>query len=343
MGMRRGLQQICAVLCVLALLSGCADQAEVDDTLSRSGIYFDTLVEITLYGSNEDVLDGAFALCEQYETLFSRTRTDGEVYQLNHADGEPYEVSDDTAEVIRRALFYSELSNGAFDITVGALSDLWNFDGDGDEDTHSVPESTEISGALKTVDYHNIEISDNTVTLKNGAQIDLGAIAKGYIADQLYAYLTDAGVTSGIINLGGNVLCVGSKPDGSDYSVGIKDPQNTDNVAATVYVSNLSAVTSGGYERYFVVNGVTYQHILDPSTGMPANSGLASATVICANSTQADALSTVCYILGEDKAKALIESLGDCEAVFITTNGDISYTEGIGGDGIPIDITSILG
>ncbi len=280
----------------------------------------DTAVTLTADCSG-DILDGAFELCRKYENLLSRTVDGSDVYTLNGSDGF-VDVSDDTLKIIEKAIYYGDLSDGKFDITVYPVSSLWNFNGE------VIPNRDEIAEALKNVDYHSIEIKGNSVCL-NGKKIDLGGIAKGYIADRVAEYFKQNNVSEGIIDLGGNLIVFGDR----DYTVGIKKPFSDGEISATVTLNNKTAVTSGIYERYIEDNGKIYHHILDVNTGFGCETDLYSATVISNSSFDADALSTVCILLGLDRAKELIENTPDTEAVFIDNNQKLHYTSGLSFDG----------
>ena len=296
---------------VLLLLCGCAGTQENKDTR----FMLDTVVSLTA-ACDSETLDGAFALCESYENLFSRTVKNSEVYTLNNSNGF-IEVSDATLEIIQKAIYYSNASNGKFDITIYPVSSLWDFN------NQIIPSRDEIAEALKNVDYQSIEIDGNKINL-NGKQIDLGGIAKGYIADRLFEYFKEKEVSEGIIDLGGNLVVFGDR----DYTVGIKQPFSSD-LAATVKLRNKTVVTSGTYERYITADVKLYHHILDSDTGYACDSDLTSATIIGDSSIDADALSTVCILLGLDKAKELIENTPDTEAVFIDNDGKLHYTSGL--------------
>ena len=218
--------------------------------------------------------------------------------------------------VIKIQILYSELSGGAFDLTIEPVSALWDFKAD----KPTVPSSDAIAQAVSHVDYTKVDIRDNTVTLEDPeAGIDLGAIAKGYIADQVKTYLKKQGIKHAIINLGGNVDVIGTKPDGSKYNIGIQKPFDESGEAITsVQLKDQTVVTSGIYERYFKKNGKLYHHILDPRTGYPCENNLHSVSIITDSSTKADALSTTCFLLGYEKGMELIQSMDGVEAIFIT-------------------------
>ncbi len=310
------------ILCsFLALfLSGCAAKTT---PISKTGFYFNTVITITLYDSTQEpLLDKCFLLAGKYDGLFSKTVESSDVYRINHSNGEPVVVSEDTLALLQKAIDYAELSHGAVDPAIGSVSNLWDFS---EESNQSIPSGTALAEAVAHVNYQNISINPNdlTVTLTDPlSQIDLGFIAKGYIADRFKEYLVANGVTSAMINLGGNVVVIGSKPDGSPYNVGIQKPFAPVGTAAfTVPLTDLSAVSSGNYERYFTKDDVLYHHILDPSTGYPVDNDLLSVTILSPYSVDGDALSTLTFALGSEKGRQLIESLPDISAIFITKDG----------------------
>lgn len=307
-------------------LTGCSAAAE---PISRTGFYFDTVIGITLYGTKEEaLLDGCFSLAEAYENLLSKTKENSDIWKINHAEGSPVTVSEDTLTLLKAAVHYARLSDGKVDPTIGAVSRLWDFTASG---SHAVPSASELSAALSHVDYHTIIISGSTVSLKDpGAEIDLGFIAKGYIADRMKDYLLSMGVESALINLGGNVLAIGGRPDGTPFCIGIQKPFAAAGTAAyTLPVTGLSVVSSGIYERYFEEGDQIYHHILDTKTGYPIRNNLLQVTILSSSSMDGDALSTACFVLGLEEGMELIESLEDTEAVFLTSDGSIHATKGV--------------
>lgn len=315
------IKTLSAVLTASALLltgcSGAKSSTQTDQDLTYTDMLFDTVIKIQILDpADESILDGLKKLCEKYDTMFSATNTDSELYKLNHANGQPFTVSSETANLIQEGIHYSELSGGAFDLTIEPVSALWDFKAD----KPTVPSSDAIAQAVSHVDYTKVDIQDNTVTLEDPeAGIDLGAIAKGYIADQVKTYLKKQGVKHAIINLGGNVDVIGTKPDGSKYNIGIQKPFDESGEAITsVQLKDQTVVTSGIYERYFKKNGKLYHHILDPRTGYPCENNLYSVSIITDSSTKADALSTTCFLLGYEKGMELIQSMDGVKAIFIT-------------------------
>lgn len=315
------IKKLSAVLTASALLltgcSGAKSSTQTDQDLTYTDMLFDTVIKIQILDpADESILDGLKKLCEKYDTMFSATNTDSELYKLNHANGQPFTVSSETANLIQEGIHYSELSGGAFDLTIEPVSALWDFKAD----KPTVPSSDAIAQVVSHVDYTKVDIQDNTVTLEDPeAGIDLGAIAKGYIADQVKTYLKKQGIKHAIINLGGNVDVIGTKPDGSKYNIGIQKPFDESGEAITsVQLKDQTVVTSGIYERYFKKNGKLYHHILDPRTGYPCENNLYSVSIITDSSTKADALSTTCFLLGYEKGMELIQSMDGVEAIFIT-------------------------
>ena len=291
-----------------------------------------TYVTVTIYDSNDTtLLDECMALCDKYELIFSRTNPESELYQLNHGllphseDGY-YTVSEELFEVIEIGKKYSQLSGDAFCIAMEPLTSIWNFT----DGMDVIPNDTHIDTVLPFLNSEDILLrAPNEVAFVNkGMGIDLGAIAKGYIADKIKESLISNGVNSALIYLGGNVLCLGEKENGA-FKIGIEKPFDTDgNPAAVVSISNTSVVTSGTYERYFKKDGKFYHHILDKNTGYPIENDLTAVTIISSSSTDADALSTTCFSLGLEKGMELLESLDFADGFFITKDGEYHYTEG---------------
>lgn len=291
-----------------------------------------TYVTITIYDSKDTtLLDNCLAICDKYELLFSRTNPESELYRLNKGllpiseDGY-YTVSDELFEIIETGKKYSTLSDDAFAIALEPLTSLWNFT----DGTNIVPKQNDIAAVLPFLNSDDILLrAPNEVSFaKDGMGIDLGAIAKGYIADKIKEYLLSKDVHSALIYLGGNVLCIGEKESGL-FKIGIEKPFDTDgSTAAVIQISDVSVVTSGTDERYFEKDGILYHHILDKNTGYPIDNNLTAVTIITASSTDADALSTTCFSLGLEKGLTLLESLDDVDGFFITEDGEFHYTNG---------------
>lgn len=212
------------------------------------------------------------------------------------------------------------------DITIEPLSSLWDFTGENPQ----VPDSAEIESRLPAVDYRNVHVEGEQVIFdSDDTRLDLGAIAKGFIADRMKEYLVEEGITSAIINLGGNVLCIGERPDGSPFRVGLRRPFGEySETAAVLTVNDLSVVSSGVYERHFVKDGVNYHHLLDPKTGYPWQNGLVQVTIISQKSVDGDGLSTACFGMGLEDGISLLDSMEGIYGIFMTEDGQLHYSQG---------------
>ena len=326
-----------------AIMSGCSVKtntaqtadSESQEPISTTAIKLNTAVTVTIYDSQDrNLLTECMNLCDKYEKIFSRTASDSELYKLNHRQLTPvngtedtYQVSDSLAELVSEGLDYSELSEGAFDIAIEPLTSLWDFTAEDPQ----VPEDSLIQAALPKCDYHNISVDrvKNEITLKtDDTAIERGAIAKGYIADRLKDYLVSQNVKSAIINLGGNVLCIGEKPDNSAFKIGIQKPfADRSETIAVMDIKDKSVVSSGIYERCFEQDSTLYHHLLNPKTGYPYDNGLIAVTIISDKSVDGDALSTTCFALGLEDGMKLAESLDDVQAFFVTSDYEIHYTK----------------
>ena len=298
------------MMLILLLLCGC-NSGETENSETR--FLLDTVCTVTA-DCGDDIINGAFSLCENLERTLSKTVTDSDVYKLNNTEGF-VSVSDGTLKTVERALYYSELSGGKFDITIAPVSALWDFK------NQVIPSKDEISEALQNVDYHSIEIKNGEIS-SGTKQIDLGGIAKGYIADRATEYLKENGAENALVNLGGNICMIGG------YNIGIQKPFD-DSVIASIALKDKCVVTSGIYERYIESDGKIYHHILDPKTGYGAENELASVTVIGEKAVDCDALSTVCMLLGTESGMDIINNTADTEAVFIDRENNITLSSGL--------------
>ncbi len=359
---------LCILTACIFLITGCSTGQKSPGTsqeLVRTGFAFNTTYTITLYeGGSEDLLDECILRCTAYEKLFSRTLKGSELYNINEIekaylevltnktnknvkvsekdikslvdndatfhlmdDGSiGFQISSAMYNILEKGLYYSKLSDGTFDITIEPVSSLWDFMAESPE----VPEEQQLKEAVKLTSYKNMELEDGKLVLKiPGMGIELGAIAKGYIADRLKEYLENHGVTSGTINLGGNVLCIGSKAGGTPFHIGVQQPfADRNEVITAIKADDVSIVSSGIYERYFVQDEKIYHHILNPADGYPYNNGLVAVTVVSKESVDGDALSTTCFALGLEKGMEFVESLEDVYAVFITEDEKLHYSKG---------------
>lgn len=321
-----------AVLLSALIISqtGCGSEEPV----SKTSYYLDTICQIDIYSMEEEeadrIIQGAFSLCSDYEKLLSKTVEGSDIWKINHSGGEPVTVSPETAEVIEKGIYYGNVSGGSFDITIGKVSDLWDFHS---EDPR-VPPEKELSEAVSHVDYTKIKVEGTEVTLLDPeTEIDLGGIAKGYICDRVCDYLREEGVESGVVNLGGNIAVIGSKNGREPFRVGIERPySDRSEIVGYIEGEDVTLVTSGIYERCFEKNGRTYHHILDSDTGYPVKSGVESVTIIAkaGMSVDCDALSTMCLALGVEEGMSIVDSIDGVEAVFIDSDDNISATEGAG-------------
>lgn len=316
---------------VFISICGCSRVTPSSTKYIAQGYALNTYVKVTLYGSGSDEIAGrAVDMCSEYERIFSRTDEDSMLYRLNNAGSlTRKEAADDKGfdeltALVRSGIEYGKLTDGALDITIEPVSSLWKFG----TDEAALPDAGQIADALTKVDYSKIEVTDDFIEL-NGCRLDLGATAKGYIAGKICDYLKKEDVTGAIVDLGGNISCIGTKADGTGFTVVIKKPFDEEGqMSLALDLSDMNIVTSGVYERYFYDNDILYHHILNPATGYPCENGLLSVTVISADAAQCDALSTGCFVLGMDKAKDLVEGLDGVYAVFIDDNYDVYYTKG---------------
>lgn len=303
-----------AIIFLLILITGLLSffsANEKRETLHTFAL--DTVINITAQKKDAALVKEALSLCSHYENIFSRTNPESELYKVNSK--EKTVLSSDLEKVLSFSLDFCRRTDGAFDITVAPLTKLWNI-----KERKVPPEEKEISEALRNVGYEKVTLSPFSLGKR---ELDLGAVAKGYIADCLTEFFKEKGVEEAIIDLGGNVALIGN------FSVGIRDPFDSDKLFAKIRIKDKSAVTSGAYQRYFEYEGERYHHILDPRTGKCASSSLASVTVISPSSMHADALSTAIYVLGEN-ALSLCAQFPDTDALLITDEGKVITTDGFG-------------
>lgn len=296
--------------------------------VTRTGFLLDTVVTLTLYdGGDEAVLDEAMALCAEYEAMFSRTDPGSAVSRLNRSEGAPVAVPDEVREVLERSLYYAALTDGRYDVTICPVVDLWDFTGG----NAALPNPDRLREALERVGWHNIVLEEDTVRLTGGAMVDLGSIAKGYIADRMAEFMRERGVRSAVVYLGGDIVVVGDKPGGEPFRIGIQKPfGETNETIGYVEASDRAVVSSGIYERSFLRDGVRYHHILDVATGYPSDTGLSGVTVLADTAMDGDALSTCLYLLGLEQGMAMVEGLEGVEAIFLTTDGEVFFSSGFG-------------
>lgn len=319
----RALRRLTALGLALALLSACAPAPA--PPLERTFFAMDTVMTLRLDGGGDQaLLDACEERVKGLESLLSVTDEGSEVYALNHAGRAA--LSPDTGAVLSGALELCTRTGGALDISIYPVLRAWGFT----TGEYAVPGEDAVAALLPLVDYGRVALDGDAARLPKGMEIDLGSVAKGYAGDRLCELLRENGVTSALLDLGGNIQAVGAKPDGSPWRIGVRDPAGEGNIGV-VTVEGQAVVTSGGYERYFERDGVRYWHILDPKTGSPARSGLASVTVVGDSGLLCDGLSTALFVMGREGALEHWRSRRDFEAILVSEDGSVTVTEGLEG------------
>ncbi len=308
---------------LLVLLGGCS---RTRDTASVALFAMDTYCTVEAHGGcAEEAVAAARGELTRLDELFSIGDPGSELTKINASAGEPTVISEDAAALITAALAVSESTSGAFDITIEPVVRLWGFY----DEEQRVPSMEDIKAALENTDYTRLDLNGRTLRMDAGQRLDFGGVAKGYAADRMAAVMEDCGIDGALISLGGNVQTCGARPDGGDWRIGVQDPSDGQTVLGYVEVSDAAVVTAGSYQRFFEENGRRYHHILDPSTGYPAGSGLLSVTVVALSGAYADALSTALFVMGAEEAIALWRSAGDFEMILLTEAGELLYTSGV--------------
>lgn len=325
-----------AMLLALLVLCACgstgqesaADTPAADARTDKTIFAMDTVMDLTPFGPNGELAaDAAADRIMELEQLFSVTIDSSDIATVNAAEGSPVQVSDDTAALLAAALEYCKKTDGALDVSIYPVLREWGFT----TGEYQVPADDTIQTLLENVNWRNVSLKDHTVQIADGMQIDLGSVAKGYAGDQVMEVFRQKGVTSGMISLGGNVQTLGAKPDGSNWRIAIQDPLGGDGYVGVVEVTDQAVITSGGYERYFEQDGVTYWHIIDPATGAPARSGVISATIVGDSGTMCDALSTAFFIMGPDRAAEFWRTYGGFDYLLVLEDGSLVLSEGLSG------------
>ena len=313
---------------LMMTLSGCKKQEATAQIFAM-----DTVMNMAAYGGSAGkAMEQLEEEILRLEKLLSRTEENSEVSRLNEAGGVPVEIGADVETLIRGAGELSAATGGAFDITIAPVVSAWGFT----EDEYRVPEQAELEMLLETVGMEHVTLENGRATLENGARIDLGGIAKGYASDRAAEIFDANKVEHGQAALGGNILLVGPKPDGTAWRVAVQDPArpNEEAYAAIVALEDAFAVTSGSYQRYFERDGATYHHIIDPADGYPADSGLTSVTVVAdrhtGSGTMCDALSTALFVMGEEGALDFWRGGAyDFELILVTEDERVVVTAGL--------------
>ena len=298
-----------------------------DAEFSTDLFAMDTYMTMKAYGPGaQSALSDISSMISDLDSSLSVTNEGSEIYKLNHAVGNAVTLSDTTADLLSKALALGGTTNGALELTSYPLSLAWGFT-TGD---YQIPDQATLDSILPLVDDTAVTLDGTTATLPADAQLDLGAVAKGYAADCATEILQDAGVTSALLNLGSSTIrAIGSKPDGSPWRIALQDPNDTSAYAGVVSATDLAIDTSGGYERYFEGDdGEIYWHILNPDTGYPAKSGLISVTVLSGSALIGDGLSTALFVMGMDDAIDYWRTNGGFEFIFITDQNEIYVSQG---------------
>lgn len=308
------------------------------EPVSQEIFAMDTYMTVTAYGDNaQKGVTDAIAEIERLDNLLSIGKEDSEISKLNKSSSAA--LSDDTAVMVTKALDLYKSTGGAFDITVLPLMELWGFT----TQDYYVPTEDEIQSTLQRVGADKLtwDESTKTLTLGDNQEIDLGGIAKGFTSSRIMEIFKKDGVTCGMVSLGGNVHLLGTKQDGSEWRVGIQDPDNTDDMLGVLEADDCAVITSGAYERNFEKDGVTYHHIIDPATGKPSNSGLTSVTIVSKDGTLADGLSTSLFVMGKDKAIAYWKQHADeFDTILVDKDRNVYITEGIADGFTPDSVSS---
>lgn len=319
--------------CAPAILTGCKQQQQPESTHIFA---MDTVMSISVYPT--DALDETAAaqaitaaVEEVYrlDALFSPTDTRSEIYALNHASGDWVSLSPDTLALLARAQEISEQTAGALDVTTYVATKAWGFTGD----AHQVPNAQTLAQLAASIDYTGLDLDKEhaRARLKQDQQLDVGAVAKGYLGEVLAQQLQEAGITSALLDLGqSSIQAVGAKANGAPWRIAIQDPQGEDYLGV-LQLEDLAMGTSGGYQRFFEQDGVRYWHILDPKTAAPARNGLASVTVVAPSGFLSDSLSTALFVMGQELALDYWRTHIDdaFELILVTDGGEVIITQGL--------------
>lgn len=335
----RSIVPVLVFILLVAICGGCTNQSHQVQEYARENFIMDTLISIKVYSSDAELgrkaLEEAFAeftrigkLTDRFAARNLANPEISDVYRINQNAGlKPVQVSEDTLVMLMRSNYFAHLSEGAFDVTVGPLMDLWGFG----QDQYYVPTYRELKSRLALVGYDAIVLDQakRMVYLpEKGMEIDLGGIAKGYATDMAVQKLRQMGIESAIINAGGNVYALGTKPDGTPWLTGIQDPRNANKIIAVIQAKDMAVVTSGDYQRYFIRAGVRYHHILNPLTGKPVQEVI-STTITAPSATDADVLSTTLFVLGPEAGAEFIQQFPNADTVFVDNQREITLSPDI--------------
>lgn len=286
----------------------------------------DTYMTFTAYGMDaEAAVLAAEDKIRELEALWSVTDENSDIYAVNHSAGQTVTIDQKTAELVSFALDMAEKTNGVLEPTIYPVLTAWGFT----TGENRIPTEIELAGLLDKVGYEKVKLNENQIQTEPGSMIDMGAVGKGYAGDEAAQVLRERGITAALLDIGGNIQAIGTKPDGSDWRVGLKAPFSG-NVLGIFQISDMAVVTSGNYERFFVGDdGKTYGHIVDPATGRPVENGIASVSIIASEGKLCDALSTALFVMGLEQAKEYWRQHKDYEMILIMEDGNIYLTEGI--------------
>ena len=324
-GLKKTVLSILAVLVSVIILASFfvySQRKKEFDSFTKNAVSMDTVISVKTYGDNTASLcQTSVDIIQQLDNTISRFEEGSLIYELNEKNAL---ISNDISNLLSLCSKVSLQSDGVFDVTVGALSDLW---GIGTE-KEKIPTKDEIDSVLETVGYEKLTVTKGTVTSKKGQTVDLGAVGKGFACDMVYEYLSKSDIEGAAVSVGGSILVYGKRNAAGDkWRVAVKHPRQENAFLGTILLENGFVSTSGDYERYFEKDGKRYHHILNANTGYPAESDLISVTVICKNGALSDALSTACFILGKEKAEKLLEKFPEYEprAIFVDKNENVSF------------------
>ena len=310
---------------------GC-EKTNNKESLTRTEFLMDTVITLKIFDKQDKkILDQAINRLKEIETRMSATIDTSDISLINKNAGiEPVKVNEDVYNVIERAKYFAEITNGAYEPTIGPLVELWNITGDNKEERKSLPEESQILEKKTLVDYHDLELMDDGFVFLNrkGMKLDLGGIVKGYAADEVKRIFIENGVNSAIIDLGGNVYALGEKKSGEPWRIGVQNPFDvTGSYIGIINIKDKSIVTSGDYERFFIYQGEKYHHIIDAKIGYPSENEVAGISVISEKSIDGDALSTALFVLGVEEGTKLINQLEGVDAIFITKKDEVIIQE----------------
>ena len=317
---------IVLIFSVMLFITACSDNSSEPKKSSTDFFAMDTYMNITAYGENaKQAISQAQKQIKHLDSLWSVTDKNSEIYAVNHSNGKSTAVSEETAELLTFSLKMAERTKGALDPTIYPILNAWGFT----TKKYRIPSQDEIKSLLKRVGYDKVRLNDNSIKLASGIMLDFGAVGKGYASEISAEILRNNGVSSALLDLGGNIKTIGSKPDGSEWRLGVRNPKGKGNIGV-LSVTNLAVVTSGNYERYFTgKDGKKYGHIIDPATGRPVENDLLSVTVIAKEGKLCDALSTSLFVMGLDRAIDHWQRYQDFDMILITDKDEIYITEGI--------------